>query len=202
MAGVMHAPLTGIFLIAEITNGYNLFMPLMIVSICSVMTISIFEPHSIYAMRLAREGKLLTHHTDRSVLTLMSMESVVEHEFTSVQPDMPLGRLVNAISKSHTSFIPVLDNAGSILGEIDITKIRHVMFRAELYNKLTVRQLMQPVAAKVGVNDSMEEVMRKFDLKGTRYLPVVNNAGHLTGYISRTRAYSMYRKMVADFSAE
>lgn len=76
------------------------------------------------------------------------------------------------------------------------------MFRAELYNKLTVRQLMQPVAAKVGVNDSMEEVMRKFDLKGTRYLPVVNNAGHLTGYISRTRAYSMYRKMVADFSAE
>lgn len=202
MAGVMHAPLTGIFLIAEITNGYNLFMPLMIVSICSVMTISIFEPHSIYAMRLAREGKLLTHHTDRSVLTLMSMESVVEHEFTSVQPDMPLGKLVNAISKSHTSFIPVLDNAGSILGEIDITKIRHVMFRAELYNKLTVRQLMQPVAAKVGVNDSMEEVMRKFDLKGTRYLPVVNNAGHLTGYISRTRAYSMYRKMVADFSAE
>jgi methionyl-tRNA formyltransferase len=202
MAGVMHAPLTGIFLIAEITNGYNLFMPLMIVSICSVMTISIFEPHSIYAMRLAREGKLLTHHTDRSVLTLMSMESVVEHEFTSVQPDMPLGKLVNAISKSHTSFIPVLDNAGSILGEIDITKIRHVMFRAELYNKLTVRQLMQPIAAKVGVNDSMEEVMRKFDLKGTRYLPVVNNAGHLTGYISRTRAYSMYRKMVADFSAE
>ena len=201
-SGVMHAPLTGIFLIAEITNGYNLFMPLMIVSICSVMTISIFEPHSIYAMRLAREGKLLTHHTDRSVLTLMSMESVVEHEFTSVQLDMPLGKLVNAISKSHTSFIPVLDNAGSILGEIDITKIRHVMFRAELYNKLTVRQLMQPVAAKVGVNDSMEEVMRKFDLKGTRYLPVVNNAGHLTGYISRTRAYSMYRKMVADFSAE
>ena len=202
MAGVMHAPLTGIFLIAEITNGYDLFMPLMIVSICSVMTISIFEPHSIYAMRLAREGKLVTHHTDRSVLTLMSMDSVIERDFTSVSPDMPLGKLVNAISKSHTSFIPVLDTAGTILGEIDITKIRHVMFRAELYNKMTVAQLMLPIAAQVGVNDSMEEVMRKFDLKGTRYLPVVNNAGHLTGYISRSRAYSMYRKMVADFSAE
>lgn len=202
MAGVMHAPLTGIFLIAEITNGYNLFMPLMIVSICSVMTISLFEPHSIYAMRLAREGKLITHHTDRSVLTLMSMESVIERDFTAVQPEMPLGKLVNAISKSHTSFIPVLDNAGTILGEIDITKIRHIMFRAELYNKMSVAQLMLPVAAQVGVNDSMEEVMRKFDLKGTRYLPVVNNAGHLTGYISRSRAYSMYRKMVADYSAE
>ena len=202
MAGVMHAPLTGIFLIAEITNGYDLFMPLMIVAVSSVMTISIFEPHSIYAMRLAREGKLVTHHTDKSVLTLMSMDSVIERDYTAVGPDMPLGRLVNAISKSHTSFIPVLNAAGSILGEIDITKIRHVMFRAELYNKFTVRQLMQPIAAQVAEGDSMEEVMRKFDLKGTRYLPVVNTAGHITGYISRSRAYSMYRKMVADFSNE
>ena len=202
MAGVMHAPLTGIFLIAEITNGYDLFMPLMIVAVSSVMTISIFEPHSIYAMRLAREGKLVTHHTDKSVLTLMSMDSVIERDYTAVDPDMPLGRLVNAISKSHTSFIPVLNAAGSILGEIDITKIRHVMFRAELYNKLTVSQLMQPIAAQVAEGDSMEEVMRKFDLKGTRYLPVVNTAGHITGYISRSRVYSMYRKMVADFSNE
>ncbi|WP_302215952.1 chloride channel protein [uncultured Prevotella sp.] len=202
MAGVMHAPLTGIFLIAEITNGYDLFMPLMIVAVSSVMTISIFEPHSIYAMRLACEGKLVTHHTDKSVLTLMSMDSVIERDYTAVDPDMPLGRLVNAISKSHTSFIPVLNAAGSILGEIDITKIRHVMFRAELYNKFTVRQLMQPIAAQVAEGDSMEEVMRKFDLKGTRYLPVVNTAGHITGYISRSRAYSMYRKMVADFSNE
>ena len=202
MAGVMHAPLTGIFLIAEITNGYDLFMPLMIVAVSSVMTISIFEPHSIYAMRLAREGKLVTHHTDKSVLTLMSMDSLIERDYTAVDPDMPLGRLVNAISKSHTSFIPVLNAAGSILGEIDITKIRHVMFRAELYNKLTVRQLMQPIAAQVAEGDSMEEVMRKFDLKGTSYLPVVNTAGHITGYISRSRAYSMYRKMVADFSNE
>lgn len=202
MAGVMHAPLTGIFLIAEITNGYDLFMPLMIVAVSSVLTISIFEPHSIYAMRLAREGKLVTHHTDKSVLTLMSMDSVIERDYTAVDPDMPLGRLVNAISKSHTSFIPVLNAAGSILGEIDITKIRHVMFRAELYNKLTVSQLMQPIAAQVAEGDSMEEVMRKFDLKGTRYLPVENTAGHITGYISRSRAYSMYRKMVADFSNE
>ena len=174
----------------------------MIVSISSVMTISIFESHSIYAMRLAREGKLLTHHTDRSVLTLMSLESVIEKDFTAVSPDMPLGKLVNAISKSQTSFIPVLDEAGVLLGEIDITKIRHIMFRAELYNKLSVRQLMTPVAAQLGINDPMEEVMQKFETKNTNYLPVVDINNRLTGYISRTRLFSMYRKIVADFSNE
>lgn len=138
MAGVMHAPLTGIFLIAEITNGYDLFIPLMIVSTCSVMTISVFEPHSIYAMRLARQGKLITHHTDKAALTLMSLDSVVENDYIAVTADMPLGKLVNVISKSHSSFIPVLDSAGCILGEVDITKIRHIMFRSELYTKFCV----------------------------------------------------------------
>jgi CIC family chloride channel protein len=151
MAGVMHAPLTGIFLIAEITGGYALFMPLIIVSIVSVLTISIFEPHSIYAMRLAREGKLLTHHTDRSILTLMSLDSVIEKEYSAVTPDMPLAKLVQTISRSNTSFIPVVDNAGTLLGEIDITKIRHIVFRTELYNRFTVGQLTTNVPATLGV---------------------------------------------------
>ena len=202
MAGVMHAPLTGIFLIAEITNGYNLFMPLMIVCISSVMTISIFEPHSIYAMRLAKQGKLITHHTDRSVLTLMSLDSVIEKDYNAVTPDMLLGQLVNVISKSHSSFIPVLDKEGKLIGEIDITKIRHIMFRAELYNRFTVGQLMTPVSAQLTRNDKMEDVMRKFDTKNTNYLPVVNLTGNLEGYVARTRVYSMYRKMVADYSDE
>ena len=202
MAGVMHAPLTGIFLIAEITNGYDLFIPLMIVSTCSVMTISIFEPHSIYAMRLARQGKLITHHTDKAVLTLMSMDSVIDKDFISVSPDMPLGKLVNVISKSHSSFIPVLNSGGELLGEVDITKIRHIMFRTELYTKFHVQQIMTPVPAKLSINDRMEDVMRKFEIKNTNYLPVVDTDNHLTGYISRTRAFSMYRKMVEDFSNE
>ena len=202
MAGVMHAPLTGIFLIAEITNGYDLFIPLMIVSTCSVMTISIFEPHSIYAMRLARQGKLITHHTDKAVLTLMSMDSVIDKDFISVSPDMPLGKLVNVISKSHSSFIPVLNSGGELLGEVDITKIRHIMFRTELYTKFHVQQIMTPVPAKLSINDRMEAVMRKFEIKNTNYLPVVDTDNHLTGYISRTRAFSMYRKMVEDFSNE
>ena len=202
MAGVMHAPLTGIFLIAEITNGYDLFIPLMIVSTCSVMTISVFEPHSIYAMRLARQGKLITHHTDKAALTLMSLDSVVENDYIAVTADMPLGKLVNVISKSHSSFIPVLDSAGCILGEVDITKIRHIMFRSELYTKFCVMQIMTPVPAKVGINDRMEEVMKKFEIKNTNYLPVVDINNRLMGYISRSRVFSLYRKMVDDLSAE
>ena len=202
MAGVMHAPLTGIFLIAEITNGYDLFIPLMIVSTCSVMTISVFEPHSIYAMRLARQGKLITHHTDKAALTLMSLDSVVENDYIAVTADMPLGKLVNVISKSHSSFIPVLDSAGCILGEVDITKIRHIMFRSELYTKFCVMQIMTPVPAKVGINDRMEEVMKKFEIKNTNYLPVVDVNNRQMGYISRSRVFSLYRKMVEDLSAE
>lgn len=202
MAGVMHAPLTGIFLIAEITNGYDLFIPLMIVSTCSVMTISVFEPHSIYAMRLARQGKLITHHTDKAALTLMSLDSVVENDYIAVTADMPLGKLVNVISKSHSSFIPVLDSAGCILGEVDITKIRHIMFRSELYTKFCVMQIMTPVPAKVGINDRMEEVMKKFEIKNTNYLPVVDVNNRLMGYISRSRVFSLYRNMVEDLSAE
>lgn len=202
MAGVMHAPLTGVFLIAELTGGYSLFLPLIMVSIVSVMVISIFEPHSIYAMRLARQGRLLTHHTDRSILTLMSLDSVIDNYYTTVDPDMPLGKLVSVISRSHTSFIPVVNTAGILLGIIDINKIRHVMFRTELYHRFTVQQILIPPKATLGIKDSMEEVMEKFDKTNADYLPVVDVNGQLTGFIERTRLYSMYRKTVADFSAE
>ena len=202
MAGVMHAPLTGIFLIAELTGGYQLFMPLIIVSVVSTLTISIFEPHSIYAMRLARQGKLLTHHTDRSILTLMTLSSLIEKEYTAVTPDMPLNKLVRAFSDSHTSFMPVLDKAGTLLGEVDMTRNRHVIFRTELYNRFRVEQLMSKCPATIGVNDPMDEAMHKFERTNAQYLPVVDMSNHLVGYIDRTRMYSMYRKMVADFSAE
>lgn len=202
MAGVMHSPLTGIFLIAEITGGYQLLLPLMIVCISSYLTINIFEPHSIYGMRLAREGKLITHHTDRSILTLMNLESIVDKEYTAVRPDMPLGQLVHAISRSNTSFIPVLDQAGTLVGEVDVTKIRHIMFRTELYQKFNVSQVMTPPPATLGCNDPMEEVMAKFDKTDAGSLPVVDIDGKLIGFISRTRLYALYRKMVADFSNE
>lgn len=202
MAGVMHAPLTGIFLIAEITGGYNLFVPLIIVSVVSVMVISLFEPHSIYAMRLAREGKLLTHHTDRSVLTLMSMDSVVEKEVTSVPPNMTMANLINVLTSNNEPFVPVLDDGGRLLGVIDINKIRHILFRTELYHRFRVSQLMTPVPDILFDNEPMEEVMKKFDRTNAEVLPVVDINNCLKGYITKTRLYRVYRQLVADFSAE
>ena len=202
MAGVMHAPLTGIFLIAEITGGYQLFVPLLIVSVVSVMVISIFEPHSIYAMRLAREGKLITHHTDHSVLTLMSMDAIVEKDVVSVKPDMPLGRVVSVLSNSDSAFLPVLDQGGRLLGEIDLTKIRNIVFRPELYQKMRASQVMTPLPAILYRNEPMTEVMRKFDTTNASALPVVDINNVLQGYITRTRLYRTYRKVVADFSTE
>ena len=202
MAAVMHAPLTGIFLIAELTGGYQLFIPLIIVTISSYLTINIFEHHSIYAVRLAKQGKLLTHHTDKSILTLMSMDKIIDRDFKSVGPDMEMGQLVHALSSSRNDYMPVLNENGDLLGEIDITKLRYIIFRTELYHRFHVSQLMTPPAAILGVNDPMEDVMKTFDRTGAQYLPVVNVDNHLVGYISRARLYSMYRQLVADFSAE
>ncbi|MBQ9652408.1 MAG: chloride channel protein [Prevotella sp.] len=202
MAGVMHAPLTGIFLIAELTGGYSMFIPLMIVSICAYLTIIIFEPHSIYGMRLAREGKLITHHTDHAALTLMSLESIVEHDYTAVTPDMTLQRLVHAISRSKLTVLPVLDPAGKVIGEVHVDKIQHIMFRTELYNHFQVSQLMIQPPALLSVSDSVENVMRSFEKTKARMLPVVNSDGMLVGYITQARLYTQYRRMVADMSAE
>lgn len=202
MSGVMHAPLTGVFLIAEITGGYNLLMPLMIVSVCSYLTIIMFEPHSIYGMRLAKQGKLITHHKDNAILTLMSLDSVIEKDYSPVPPDMELGKIVSKISRSRNSFLPVLDQAGNLLGEIDVRKIRHVMFRTELYRYFTANQLMTQPAATLRDGDPMTEVMRVFDSTRADWLPVLDGDNHLKGYISRQRVYGMYRKMVADMSEE
>lgn len=202
MTGVMHAPLTGIFLIAELTGGYQLFIPLMIVCICSLLTISIFESHSIYALRLAREGKLLTHHIDKAALTLMGMQSVVEKDYHQVSPDLPMGKLVSEISRSNNNFLPVVNQAGVLLGIIDITRIRHIIFRSELYTRFKVKQLMLQPSAVLSDHEPMQEVMKKFDETDAAQLPVVDVNGVLKGYISRTRLYSTYRQIVADMSAE
>ena len=202
MSGVMHAPLTGIFLIAEITSGYNLFMPLMIVSVAAYLTINIFESHSIYGIRLAQQGRLVTHHTDHAVLTLMSLDSVIDRDFQCVDADMKLGQMVHKISRSHTDVLPVTDAAGTLLGEIDIRKIRHVVFRTELYDHFKAQQLMVEPAAVLSDGTPMTEVMKTFERTQADWLPVLDMENHLKGYISRKRMYTMYRKMVHDFSQE
>ena len=202
MSGVMHAPLTGMFLIAELTGGYSMFMPLMIVSVCAYITISIFEPHSIYGSRLAKQGKLLTHHTDHAVLTLMNLDSVIERDYLGVDPDMELNQIVNKISRSHSTVLPVLDAGGKLLGEIDIMKIRNVVFRIELYHHFKASQLMTDPKAILNDGMQMRQVMRAFDRTGANWLPVLDTENRLKGYISRQRIYTMYRKMVADMSED
>ena len=195
MSGVMHAPLTGIFLIAELTAGYDLFMPLMITAVSSYLTILIF-----YGMRLAREGKLITHHTDRAVLTLMSLDSVIERDYVSVDKDMELGQLVHSLSKSGSSLLPVLDRAGNLLGEIDMNKLRHIVFRTELYHHFRVSQLMSDPPTQLRLGDPMEDVVKAFDQYHAHKLPVMDDNNHLIGYVSRSHVYAQYRKMVADLS--
>ena len=202
MSGVMHAPLTGIFLIAEITSGYNLFMPLMIVAVSSYLTINIFEKHSIYGMRLAKQGKLKTHHTDHAALTLMSLDSVIDRDFQAVDPDMDLGQMVHYISRSRHRVLPVTDAAGVLLGEINIVKIRHVVFRTELYHHFRASQLMSKPDATLSDSTPMTEVMRTFERTQADWFPVLDADNHLKGYISRKRMYNMYRKMVHDLSQD
>ena len=202
MSGVMHAPLTGIFLIAELTGGYSLFLPLMIVSTASYLTIILFEPHSIYSSRLAKEGKLITHHTDHAVLTLMQLESVIDRDFMAVAPDTDLGQIVRRISRSHHSVIPVTDAAGKLLGEIDIKRIRNIVFRIELYHHFTASRLMQEPPSTLPDSLPMAEVMAIFDATRAEWLPVLDKEGHLRGYIARERVLTQYRKMVADMSED
>ena len=161
-----------------------------------------FEPHSIYGMRLAKQGKLITHHTDNAVLTLMSLDSVIERNYIEIEPDIELGKIVNKISRSKNNVLPVLDAAGNLLGEIDITKIRHVVFRTELYHHFKAYQLMAPPASVLTDDTPMVEVMRVFDNTHADWLPVLDKENHFKGYISRQRMYGMYRKMVADMSQE
>ncbi len=202
MSGVMHAPLTGIFLIAELTGGYDLFLALMIVSVSAYLTIIVFEPHSIYSMRLAKRGQLITHHKDKAVLTLMKIENVVEKDFDKVAPDMDLGQMVRVISKAKRNVFPVVNKDGELLGVVLLDDIRNLMFRQELYHRFTVDKFMVSAPAKLNVNDSMDAVMTKFDDTGAWNLPVVDDEGKYIGFVSKSKIFNTYRQVLVDFSAE
>lgn len=202
MSGVMHAPLTGVFLIAELTGGYDLFLPLMIVSVSSYLTIIAFEPHSIYSMRLAKKGQLLTHHKDRAVLTLMKMENVVETDFVTVHPEMDLGELVKAIASSHRNVFPVTDKEGVLIGIVLLDDIRNIMFRQELYHRFTVSKLMTSAPAKLFNTDGMEQVMQTFDDTKAWNLPVVDEEGRYEGFVSKSKIFNSYRQVLVHFSED
>lgn len=199
MSGIMHAPLTGIFLIAELSGGYDLFMPLMIVSVISFITIYLFEPHSIYAMRLAHKGELVTHHKDRAVLCLMRMQNVIETDLQTISPEATLGDLVKLISTSKRNIFPVVKKDGTFIGIVSLEEVRNIMFRPELYNRFTVKKLMIYPPEKVDVKDSMDAVMEKFEQTQAWNLPVLDGNKYV-GYVSKSKIFSAYREVLVEFS--
>ena len=196
MAGVMHAPLTGVFLIAELSGGYNLFLPLMLVSLTSFATIRIFMPHSIYSLRLAEQGKLLTHQKDTAVLTLMNVEHVLEQDFERVSPDMTLGEMVRVISVSHRNSFPVVDSQGMLVGIVELDNVRNIMFRPELYERYRVRRFMVTPEVKVYASMPMTKVMRLFDETKAWKMPVVDDEGRYLGFISKSAIFNSYREVL------
>lgn len=202
MSGVMHAPLMGIFLTAELTGGYDLFLPLLMASTISYGTIKMFEPYSIYTMRLAREGKLLTHHKDRAVLTLLKMGNVIETDFVSVRPDMNLKEMVGAISRSTRNLFPVVSGEGRLLGVALLDEIRNIMFRPDLYKRMHVNQFMSIPPACVKVGQSMEEVMKAFDDTAAWNLPVIDADGCYVGFVSKSKIFNSYRRVLRHYSED
>jgi len=200
MAGVMHSPLTAIFLIAELTGGYSLFMTLMITSLISYLTIKVFEPHSLYAMRLAKRGELVTHHKDKAVLTLLKMDSVIEKDLQTVNPEMMLGELIKVISNSKRNIFPVVDDDGKLLGIVLLDDIRNIMFRPELYQRFNVQKVMISPPAKVNIDLPMEKVMDIFEKTNAWNLPVIDNEDKYVGFVSKSKIFNSYRNVLVHFS--
>ena len=201
MSGVMHAPLMGIFLTAELTGGYDLFLPLLIVSALSYFTIKFFEPYSIYTMRLAQRGELLTHHKDKAVLTLLKVDNVIETDFKTVTPDMSLKQMVDVISQSNRNLYPVINADGDLIGVVLLDEIRNIMFRPDLYRRMFVSKFMSTPPAKIEIGESMESVMKKFDLTGAWNLPVVEN-GKYVGFVSKSKIFNSYRRVLRHYSED
>lgn len=202
MSGVMHAPLTGIFLIAELTGGYQLFVPLMMVSVCAYLTIFIFERHSVYSQQLAQRGELLTHDKDRAILTLMSMDSVIERydKELMLTDDMPLGKIAHCIAYSMYNVFPVIDEQQKLKAVLYVDDVRHIIMRSELFGSLFVHQLMKPYVARIDIDDSMDVVLKVFARTKAWTLPVVDRDGVFLGFIRKSRVHAVYRKMMADYT--
>ena len=204
MAGVLHAPLTAIFLIAEVTGGYELFIPLMITAAISFSITKYFLPHSVYTMELGRRGELITHNKDHAVLTLMDIKSVVEQNFISINPEMTLGEIVHqAVVKSNRNIFPVVHKETNILeGVLLLDDLRPVMFDQSLYEEIKARDVMQNPLAIIDLEkDKMTDVMKKFQDTGAWNLPVVSNNSYF-GFVSKSKLLTTYRRKLIDFSGK
>ena len=200
MSGVMHAPLMAIFLTAEMTGGYDLFLPLLIVSTLAYFTIQFFLPYSIYTMRLAKAGDLITHQKDKAVLTLLKIDNLVEKDFKEVHPEMSLKEMVDVISISNRNPFPVTDDEGKLKGIVLLDDIRNIMFRTDLYRKMHVSRFMSAVPDTIKIDQRMDKVMETFDKTNAWNLPVVDQDGHYLGFVSKSKIFNSYRQVLKHFT--
>ncbi|WP_251619721.1 chloride channel protein [Odoribacter lunatus] len=201
MSGVMNSPLTAMFLIAEITGGYTLLVPLMITSVMAHLTGRGMESHSIYARRLAMKGDLITHNKDKAVLTLMKLDKVIETDLKTVSADASLGDLVKIVSRSCRNIFPVVDENEELLGIVLLDDIRKIMFNQDLYETTYVRDYMTTPPTVVNMEDPMDGVMRKFEDTGAWNLPVIGE-GKYVGFVSKAKIFNTYRRVLQHFSDE
>lgn len=199
MSGVMHAPLTAVFLIAEITGGYALLIPLIITATISYVTILGFEKQSIYTKRLARRGELITHHKDKAVLSMLSVKDVLENDFKKVNANGRLGDMVKAVSKSKRNIFPVVNDEEELVGIIGLDDIRDIIFNTELYDKIEIPELMHSPPAIIFIDEKMEKVLEIFEETESWNLPVTDNNKYI-GFISRSKIFSSYRKLLKEIS--
>ncbi|MEA1887473.1 MAG: chloride channel protein [Bacteroidota bacterium] len=201
MAGIMHAPLTAIFLIAEITGGYGLLVPLIITSTISYMTVMRFEKHSIYHKRLAQRGELITHHKDKAVLTRMDWTKEIETDLMTVSSGYTLGKLVKVISASKRNIFPVIDEIGVLEGVVLLDNVRDIMFNQDLYDEIVVNDLMVMPPSYIDKNEKVDTVMETFRKTGAWNLPVLDG-GKYVGFLSKSRVFSTYRDLLMEVSEE
>lgn len=199
IAGVLHAPLTGIFLIADISGGYKLFVPLMITATFAYLVVRAFIPNSVYHAQLARRRELFTHDKDTNVLRMLEVRKLIESDFKVLTPDATLGDLANAIEHAHRNLFPVVDSKGQMLGMVKMDDVRHLIFKKEKYDTIFIKDLMYMPEYYIDPDDSMEAVAKKFEASG-RYNLAVIEKGKYIGFISRARVFTRYRKQIIDVS--
>lgn len=200
MAGVMQAPMTAIFLIAEISGGYDLLIPLILTSTISYGVTRMVEPYSIYTKRIAKKGELLTHDSDQAVLTLLKTGDLVEADFGTIRIDATLGELVQVVSKSNRNIFPIVDSRNHFQGYVSLEDIRRDMFTMELYETQHVYNYMKSAPAYVYTDEKMDSVMKKFETTGAWNLPVIEKDRTYIGFVSKSKIFSAYRDQLKQVS--
>jgi CIC family chloride channel protein len=200
MAGVMQAPMTAIFLIADMTGGYELLIPLILTSTVSYAATRAIEPYSIYTKRIAKRGELLTHDSDQAVLTLLKTNELIESDFVPVKIDASLGQLAEVVATSKRNIFPVIDDRNHFHGYVSLEDIRRDMFRSDLYEKFHVYNYMVSAPAYVYIDEKMDSVMNKFEKTQAWNLPVVDHDRTYVGFVSKSKIFSAYRDQLKQVS--